>query len=189
MVRFINCSQFLILSGVVFKTSTAVPPTFPPTSFPSAGSSPCSSETSKKLTDENKDTLLALYGLDKTIVGCFDTSEVTNLGQLFYNSNYNADLSSWDVSSVTSMWRMFASTYVFNGDISTWDVSSVTNMIRMFHKAPAFNNDISSCDVSSIAAMAQMFDKASVFNSDVSSWDVTAATAIHVSCYTSQYLL
>ena len=44
-------------------------------------------------------------------------------------SSFNSDISSWDVSSVTDMGRMFIGLLPsFNGDISSWDVSSVTNM-------------------------------------------------------------
>ena len=59
----------------------------------------------------------------------------------------------------------------------------------MFVEARKFSSDVSSWDVSGLTNLNQIFNKANVFNSDVSSWGVTAATAIHVSCYTSQYLL
>ena len=39
-------------------------------------------------------------------------------------SSFNGDLSSWDVSNVTSMVRMFAQASSFNGDLSSWNVSS-----------------------------------------------------------------
>ena len=46
---------------------------------------------------------------------------------MFYESEFNGDISNWDVSSVTYMSRMFDESK-FNGDISNWDVSSVTDM-------------------------------------------------------------
>jgi uncharacterized protein (TIGR02145 family) len=49
-------------------------------------------------------------------------------------SSFNGDISSWDVSSVTSMWGVFSNASSFNGDISSWDVSSVTNMDVMLEK-------------------------------------------------------
>jgi len=56
------------------------------------------------LSDANMITILSENSSNKAIVQCFDTSEVTNMYQFLMGSNINADLSSWDVSSVTSMW-------------------------------------------------------------------------------------
>ena len=39
----------------------------------------------------------------KEVIRCFDTSKVTNMKLLFQDTEINADLSSWDVSSVTDM--------------------------------------------------------------------------------------
>merc|ERR1712178_1684 len=65
-------------------------------------------------------------------------------------SNFNGDLSSWDVSQVTTMTSMFNGASSFNGDLSSWDVSSVTKMDRMFDGASSFNGDLSSWDVSKV---------------------------------------
>ena len=45
---------------------------------------------------------------------------------------FNADISKWDVSSVTNMAAMLHHADDFNADISKWDVSAVTDMRRMF---------------------------------------------------------
>ena len=55
------------------------------------------------LSDVNMITILSENSSNKAIVQCFDTSEVTNMDNFLSGSNINADLSSWDVSSVTSM--------------------------------------------------------------------------------------
>ena len=38
----------------------------------------------------------------------------------------------------------------FNDQISNWDVSNVTNMMDMFYKASNFNQDISNWDLSNL---------------------------------------
>ena len=56
--------------------------------------------------------------------------------------NFNANISWWDVSGVTSMYAMSHDTNSFNGDILGWDVSSVTNMGAMFYTANPFNHEL-----------------------------------------------
>lgn len=43
----------------------------------------------------------------------------------FIPSDFNEDISYWNVSSVTNMERMFNSAIIFNQNISNWDTSSV----------------------------------------------------------------
>merc|ERR1711988_1088850 len=97
----------------------------------------------------------------------------------FSASDFNGDLSSWDVSSVNNMKSMFQMASSFNGDLSSWDVSSVGNMHHMFGYAPSFNGDLSSWDVSKVTAMQYMFEGASSFNGDLSSWDISKVTTMH----------
>ena len=48
------------------------------------------------------------------------------MSYMFYDSNFNGDISQWNVSNVTVMCEMFYASK-FNGDISQWDVSRVKN--------------------------------------------------------------
>merc|ERR1712086_801043 len=92
-----------------------------------------------------------------------DVSAITNMDQLFQSSswltqlenNFNADVSSWDTSRVTSMLHMFGNVRKFNQPLS-FDTSSVTNMNGMFSDAQAFNQPLS-FDTSKVTTMRHMF--------------------------------
>ena len=85
-----------------------------------------------------------------------DTSNITDMSFLFAYSNFNGDISKWNVSKVTNMSGMFYGSK-FNGDISKWNVSNVTDMVIMFCDS-VFNQDISNWDVSNVKFKLSMFD-------------------------------
>ena len=71
---------------------------------------------------------------------------------------FNADISKWDVSSVTDMRNMFSHAELFDVDISSWDVSRVTNMDHMFYLAFSFKQKLcGEAWVNSKATKAQTF--------------------------------
>ena len=68
------------------------------------------------------------------------TTRVNNISELFSGSTrFNEDISSWDVSNITSMVGAFSGNSKFNQDIGYWDVSNVKNMDSMFSGAIEFN--------------------------------------------------
>jgi len=106
----------------------------------------------------------------------FGPSVFTDLTAYLASSDFDEDISSWDVSSVTDMSNMFFNNDDFDQDISSWDVSSVTDMGSMFESASSFNQDISSWDTSSVTNMNSMFKNAAAFDQDISGWDVDNVT-------------
>jgi surface protein len=53
---------------------------------------------------------------------------------MFKDSQFNGDISKWDVSNVTNMILMFEQSQ-FNGDISKWNVSKMANVGYMFENS------------------------------------------------------
>tara|TARA_S200000501_G_scaffold241807_1_gene226553 strand:- start:1081 stop:1725 length:645 start_codon:yes stop_codon:yes gene_type:complete len=78
------------------------------------------------------------------------TSLITNMSYMFPSSNFNQNISHWDVSNVTDMRVMFYYNTSFNQDISNWDVSEVTDMGDMLANTSSFNQDLSTWDVSKV---------------------------------------
>jgi hypothetical protein len=99
-----------------------------------------------------------------------DVSNIINMSHLFSNSNFNGNISKWNVSKVQFMDFMFEHSN-FNGDISQWNTINVINMDGMFLFSK-FNGDISQWNVSNLTTMIDMF-RGSKFNNDISQWNVS----------------
>jgi len=122
------------------------------------------------------------------LVGSFtdapNLANVTNFQDSFRNcSSFSANLSSWDVSNVTS----FASTFIiFGGGVTapstpvsglgSWDMSSATNIGSMFRKQINYNEDLSSWDVSNVKNMLNVFSGSTSFDQDLSNWNIINVT-------------
>lgn len=104
-----------------------------------------------------------------------DVSNIKDMGILFFDSNFNGNISKWDVSNVMNMQSMFHKSN-FNGDISNWNVSNVTNMGSMFASSP-FSGDISKWNVSKVKNMRFIFSE-SEFKGDITDWDTSSLEEI-----------
>ena len=63
---------------------------------------------------------------------CIDTSEITDMSKLFYDSKFkdiNIDVSEWNVSNVKNMSHMFYDCMKFDCDLSNWNVSKVKKYV------------------------------------------------------------
>ena len=95
---------------------------------------------------------------------------------------FNQDLSSWDVSKVTTFQEMFhiASDFDNGGSdgINNWNIktSGSVNMQEMFKNCTSFNQPIGNWDVSWVTNMLQMFNAATSFNQDITGWNVGYVT-------------
>lgn len=103
----------------------------------------------------------------------WDVSNVINFIGMFANSQFNGDISQWKTKNAQVMANMFSGSK-FNGDISHWNVSKVKNMDDMFSYS-IFNGDISHWNVSHVKSMQNMFFH-SKFNQDISHWKVKNVT-------------
>ena len=93
-----------------------------------------------------------------------------------YHYSFNADLSSWDTSSVTDMTGAFYWARYFNSTLEAWDVSRVTSMERMFYYCDSFNSPLN-WDTSGVTSMEWMFYYCDSFNSPLN-WDTSSVTSM-----------
>ena len=88
--------------------------------------------------EELVDKLIEKRGLNANL-NDIDTSEITDMSFLFYDSMFNGDISQWDVSNVENMAGMFENSE-FDRDISEWNVSKVKDMQYIFKSCPLEKN-------------------------------------------------
>jgi len=107
-------------------------------------------------------------------ISSWDVSQVTDMSKLFEGKEESNDpIGDWSVSNVTCMNSMFYKASKFNQPIGDWSVSNVTDMNRMFYHASEFNQPIGDWSVSNVTNMNSMFFKASKFNQKIGDWSVS----------------
>ena len=107
------------------------------------------------------------------------TDNLRNMSYMFaWATNFNTDISWWNVENVRDMSALFAGAKKFNQPLKNRDTSKVYVMNYMFDWATAFNQPLTNWDTSNVVSMYRMFYKAMSFNSDVSGWDLRKVTKL-----------
>lgn len=123
-----------------------------------------------------EDAFVLCMNLNVTAVDTPNLTSVTSLKQMFYicpTLEGNSSFSTWDTSSVTTMYNMFADAGSFNQPIGNWNVSNVTDMYGVFDNAASFNQPLHNWSTSNVIKMDHMFHGASSFNQDIKNWDTS----------------
>ena len=120
--------------------------------------------------EELIENIKELLDKEETDFNCIDTSEITDMSNLFSDSyidgnteiiiikDMNINISNWDVSNVTNMYTMFEGCSKFKGKgLENWDVSKVESISYMFFDCINFDCDLSNWDVSNVKDMKGMF--------------------------------
>lgn len=102
-----------------------------------------------------------------------DVSSIRVFDGLFSNSQFEGDISKWNMGRAISVDGMFRDC-PFTGDISNWNMQNVESAKSMFMRS-GFSGDISRWNVRKLEVANHMFYM-SPFNGDISKWDVRALT-------------
>lgn len=100
----------------------------------------------------------------------WNTGKVKNMSGMFKYSDHNKNIGDWNTSQVTDMSEMFYLSR-FSQNIGNWNTGNVTNMSAMFRGAFYFNQNIGSWDTSKVKDMSSMFDSTTIFNQDLGNWN------------------
>lgn len=111
-----------------------------------------------KLPSDSSRMFVYLPNLEEFDSANLDTSDVTTMREMFYDSKASTlDLSSFDTSNVTDMRWMFAYSAATAIDVSSFDAKSVVDMGHMFQGSKASILNLSGIDTSAVTDMRNMF--------------------------------
>jgi surface protein len=126
-----------------------------------------------------EDAFVFCPNLDVTAQDAPNLALVTSTKEMFYLCPAlvgNPSFSTWNTSSVTTMFYMFGEAYNFNQPLDNWNVSSVTDMSYMFDYASSFNQPLSKWNTGSVMTMEHMFHGAGAFNQNIKNWNTSNVT-------------
>ena len=82
----------------------------------------------------------------------WDTSDITDMSELFKDTNFNENIGNWNTSNVTNMESMFQDAVEFDQNLIGWDTSSITptGRTKRFYGATKFNQVIENLNITKI---------------------------------------
>ncbi len=98
-----------------------------------------------------------------------DVSQIEDMSDIFCFSNYNGDLSKWNLSNCKNLDYIFNHTQFNNDSISHWNVSNVTSMTYIFSFSN-FNCKSLNWDISNVKYLNCAFFSCP-FDGDISFWN------------------
>lgn len=98
----------------------------------------------------NRSTLFDNGG--STAISEWNTSNVTTMANMVQEANVNFDVTYWDTSSVTNMYRFARGNTVWTGiGMENWDFSSLVNGSEAFSAASSFNVDLGNVPLNTLS--------------------------------------
>ncbi len=112
--------------------------------------------------------------IDPILNHYIDTSNVTNMSNIFNYTFCNTEVAHWDTSSATNMSGTFKNVD-FNPDITNWNNSKVGDISSTFAFAKNANPNVINWDTTHVVNMKSIFEK-SIINLDFLKWNVSNVT-------------
>jgi surface protein len=114
-------------------------------------------------------------------ISSWNVSGVSSMSYLFADAvRFIGNVSMWDVSNVYEFTFAFSGCSEFNGNLSSWNTASALYMDGMFSGAAKFRGEgLSYWDTSTVLYFDSMFKDAVSFISDLSSWDVSMVSSMN----------
>jgi hypothetical protein len=101
------------------------------------------------------------------------TTFITDFSYIFLNmSDFNHDISNWDVRRVKDFTGMFEGATSFCQDLSHWNPRNARIMDRMFENAICFTSDLSHWNVRQVHSMCRTFKDATRCDFAIEKWDI-----------------
>jgi len=124
--------------------------------------------------NDTGDTYTTWPEIDGIDLNCWDTSDVTDMKNMFLGSRFSGSVDTWDTSKVTNMRSMFFYNERFNQPVNHFNTAKVTDMKTMFANNGSFNQPVSNFDTSKVKNFGGMFSSTN-FNQDVTMWNTENA--------------